>query len=648
MPFHVMIPQSIGVHGRDHDYEWKVDPVSRLRLQIPVSQHLLMPEYISPSFLVSNQRFHFSPVVPVMNILIFLSVLWTVAIVTGYSCPSSAVVEPCFCESAFRRRSATAAQNQYHITCRNATYTTLKAIFKNISTTQGVNEVFDHFSGTHLFADGESGFIEDDFLSGLKIRSLSITHSNVVSFGPKAFRGVIDFLDLSNNHIDSLPNQLNLVIKKANLSNNKIREIGPNMFAAQTIDLSNNEISLIRENAFKVDAILHLNLENNRIHSNGIQSGFIRSFSKLSDLSLTLLLANNNLTYLDQAVFSPLLSSPETSVSVTGNPILCDCRVKWILDSKRYDKTWSTVHPRIENAVCNDGFDLVRDFYDSELNDCVQDIARDDPDILTPCKLLNGRALRCYRSSYESIRNAITPLNYIFSSPVTLDQILLERVIFSEESVLEATVFEFFRSQHISLINTNAKSISSRAFEASVFYTKDIELKNNRFADESLIFPFVSKFVNLERLDVSGNQLTTIPGQTFARMMRLQSVNLQNNALKVVARDAFAVPPSSPIYRSLRIDLQNNDLSETSFEQNYARVDENIRLIVNLERNKISQLTEFITEILGKSPHNYRNHAVILNENPLVCTNLIREIMRKYFVTFEDCDDYGKAFERTT
>jgi hypothetical protein len=506
--------------------------------------------------------------------------------------------------------------------------------------------VFDHFSGTHLFAEGEIGFIEDDFLSGLKIRTLSITNSRVGSFGPKAFRGVIDYLDLSNNQIDYLPNQLNLMIKKVNLSHNHLREVGANMFASQTIDLSNNEISLIREDAFKVESVLNLNLENNRLQSNTIQCGFINFFSsKSSELSLNLFLNNNNLTHLEHEVFQPLLASPETSINVAGNPILCDCRVKWILDAKRYDKNWSILYPRIENAICNDGADLVKDYYNPDLNDCAQDISREDPDILTPCKMLNGRSLRCYRSSYESIRNAITPLNYIFSKPIALDQILLERLVFNEESVLEPAVFEFFKAQQISVINTNAKSISSRAFESSNFYTKEIELKNNRFSDESLIFPFISKFVNLERLDVSGNQLSVIPGHTFSRMMRLQSINLQNNVLKVVSKDAFAVPRGSPVYRSLRIDLQNNDLSESSFETNFARVDENVRLIVNLERNKISQLTEFITEILGKSPHNYRNHALILNENPLVCTNLIREIMRKYFVTFEDCDDYGKTFE---
>lgn len=577
-----------------------------------------------------------------ITILLFVALSATAS---AYSCPSSAVVEPCSCESTFKRRSATSSQNQYHITCRNATYDTLKAIFKNISTTQGVNEVFDHFSGTQLFGNEETGLIEDDFLSGLKIRTLSITHSRVASFGPKAFRGVIDHLDLSNNQINSLPSQLNLMIKKVNLSNNNLKEIGANTFASQTIDLSNNEISLIREDAFKVESVLNLNLENNRLQSNTIQSGFINSFNKASELSLNLFLNNNNLTHLEHDVFSPLLSSPETSINVAGNPLLCDCRAKWILDAKRYDKNWSTLYPRIENAICNDGSDLVKDYYNPDLNDCAQEISREDPDILTPCKLLNGRTLRCYRSSYESIRNAITPLNYIFSKPITLDSIILERLVFNEESVLEPAVFEFFKTQQISMVNTNAKSISSRAFETSTFVTKEIELKNNRFSDESLIFPFVSKFVNLERLDVSGNQLAVIPGNTFARMLKLQSINLQNNALKLISKDAFAVPRGSPVYRSLRIDLQNNDLTESSFEPNYAHVDENIRLIVNLERNKISQVTEFITEILGKSPNNYKNHALVLNENPLVCTNLIREIMRKYFVTFEDCDDYGKRFE---
>lgn len=287
------------------------------------------------------------------------------------SCPDEVTINPCSCSSTFKRRSSVGnVQNQYHVSCSNVTYSELKNIFKNISASQGTNEVFDHFSGSDLFK--ANGYIADDFFAGLKIKSVSITHSNLVSFGAKAFKDVTDSLDLSYNDIEFLPPQLNLMIRKVNLSHNKLKEIRENTFASQTIDLSHNMIDLIRESAFKVDDVLNINLDGNNLNSNSIQSGFIKSFNKkgYSDLSLNLHLNYNQLTHLDYHVFSPLLQSPHTTIALANNPLKCDCRVKWVLEAKRYDSTWSTVYPRIDSATCADGSDLVKDFYSKELNTC--------------------------------------------------------------------------------------------------------------------------------------------------------------------------------------------------------------------------------------------------------------------------------------
>ena len=616
----------------------------------------------------------------IWNLLVFSSLTtWTLATVSGQStsipsgtsCPETAATlgPHCSCQTTFKRRSSSGFQNQYHITCKNASYDTLKEIFRNISLNQGPDEVFDHFSGSHLFPSVPStqstGHIEDDFLHGLRIKSLSMTHSNIVSFGAKAFRGVTDSLDLSHNKITALPLQLNLLVRKVNLSHNHLTEITPNSFASQTIDLSFNHLSLIRENSFKVDSVLNLNLAFNRLIANSFQNTFIRSFgsskiqsskdSNLKDsfelLSLSLFLNDNNITHLDHDVFHSLLesSSPSTSINVANNPIKCDCRVKWILDAKRYDKTWTTLYPRIESAVCLDeGQDLLKDYYNAELSNCADDILREDVDIMTPCKLSYGKNLRCYRSSYESLRESIIPLNSLFTRPVHLDQIILDRVMFySPDASLDRDIFDSFKVKQIHVINTNIKMIDPTAFESSTFTTSILDLKNNRLHDGSQVFSFLSKFINLERLDLSGNQLTVVPGNSFEKMSRLQSISLQNNAIKVIEQDAFHVPLGSPLYRSLSIELQSNDLTEKSFESNFVSVLDSIKVVLNLERNKITQINDnysnFIVELLGRENKNARKHSIVLNENPLQCTSLIREIMRKYQVTFEDCDDYKKV-----
>lgn len=501
-----------------------------------------------------------------------------------------------------------------------------------------------------------NGHIEDDFLSGLKIKSVSIVNSNIVSFGPRAFKGVTENLDLSNNLIENLPSQLNLMIRKVNFSHNRLKEITSNSFASQTVDLSYNEINLIREKAFKVESALNLNLEHNQLESNSIQSGFIHYFGNKEsiDSSISLFLNNNSITYFDREVFGPLLEQESTYVAINNNPIKCDCRIKWLLDAKRYDKSWSTVYPQIEHATCSDGSDLMKDYYNSDLNSCVTELLREDSNILFPCTLTNGRSLRCYRQTYESIRNAVAPVNSLFTQAISLDSLVLERVSFPEgagvrpeiANRLDEGTFDFFRAREIRAVSSNLKSIDEKAFEASSFYTKTIDLRSNKFTEPSGVFPFIAKFVNLEKVDLSSNQLIAVPADSFARMARLSSVNLQNNAIKQIERNAFYMPLASPIYRSLLIDLQSNELTEKSFESDFASVRETVKVTLNLERNQISQINDkysnFIVDILARTPSN-RNHAILLNENPLRCTNLLREIMRKYLVTFEDCEEYKKV-----
>lgn len=594
-----------------------------------------------------------------MNLLVyflaFSSLLLNIIFVsTTPSCPDESTISPCSCSTTFKRRSAVNFQNQYHISCKNTTYSALKDIFYNISQTQGKDEIFDHFSASELFPES-NGHIEDDFLSGLKIKSVSIVNSNIVSFGPKAFRSVTENLDLSNNLIENLPSQLNLMTRKVNFSHNHLREITSNSFASQTIDLSYNEINLIREKAFKVESALNLNLENNQLESNSIQSGFVNFFNnKDGDTSISLFLNNNSISYLDREVFGSIVDQPSSYIGISNNPVKCDCRVKWLLDAKRYDKSWSTVYPQIEHATCADGADLMKDYYSSEMNNCVNELLREDANILFPCTLTSGRSLRCYRQTYESIRDAVAPVNSLFTQPISLDQLVLERISFPEGPGIKAEIanrldvgtFEFFKAKEIRAVSSNLRSIDEKAFQASSFYTKNIDLRSNRFNDPSLVFPFVSKFVNLEKVDLSANQITSVPADSFARMARLSSVNLQNNAIKTISRNAFYMPYSSPIYRSLLIDLQSNELSEKSFESDFASVRDTVKVTLNLERNQISQINDkysnFIVDILARTPSN-RNHAILLNENPLRCTNLLREIMRKYLVTFEDCEEYKKV-----
>lgn len=335
---------------------------------------------------------------------------------------------------------------------------------------------------------------------------------------------------------------------------------------------------------------------------------------------------------------------------------------------------------------------------------------REDENILSPCKLSEKENLRCYRSSYDTISSSITPLNSLFSKPVQLKSLTLERVTFPEQvdgkginPVLPPEAFEFFKVNDLKIVNTNLKTIQPRTFPSSTFSLLNADLSNNRLVDEEeSVFRFLSKFINLQKIDLSNNQLTVVPSGSLAKMSRLQTLNLQNNALKVVQRHAFTIPSGSSLYRSFNIDLQSNQLTEKSFEPHFvANIRDNVKVNLNLERNLIRTVDEeksFLKEIFevfqsdtpsapapdapdgtsaieASAPipssvnvvksqstaasildffddedfrtHRIMNHhSVVLNENPLVCSNIVRQFMKKHQVELEDCDDYSSLANR--
>lgn len=320
-------------------------------------------------------------------------------------------------------------------------------------------------------------------------------------------------------------------------------------------------------------------------------------------------------------------------------------------------------------------------------------------------------------------------MNSLFSKPVELKSLTLERVSFPEQvdgkginPVLSPEAFEFFKVKELKIVNTNLKTIQPGSFPSSTFSLQSIDLSNNRLIDDDgSVFKFLSKFINLQRIDLSNNQLTVVPSGSLAKMSRVQTLNLQNNALKVVQRHAFTIPSGSSLYRSFNIDLQSNQLTEKSFEPHFvANIRDNVKVNLNLERNMIRTVDEeksFLREIFdvfrsdeGTTPsprepshsepshseprpsepspgepvgvgaiaasapsssninivtgqdsassildlfdddfktHRIMNHhSVVLNENPLVCSNVLRQFMKSHQIELEDCDDYSSLANR--
>lgn len=142
-----------------------------------------------------------------------------------------------------------------------------------------------------------------------------------------------------------LPNVRTIYLPK-----NNIEEVGDYAFYRLPnltyLNLKDNEISHIGNHTFafeKVsDEILLLDLQGNIITSDHIEVGAFFRLNRPINLNLYY----NLITVLDEETFRPILNNPKSSIVVSNNPIICDCRMKWLLEEA------SNFMDRVHGLMC--------------------------------------------------------------------------------------------------------------------------------------------------------------------------------------------------------------------------------------------------------------------------------------------------------
>jgi hypothetical protein len=129
--------------------------------------------------------------------------------------------------------------------------------------------------------------------------------------------------------ISDAPFYYNTKLRFLFLENNQINEIGNNAFL---FDEFSTEVSTLT---------IYLgfnNLTSNSFHFN----------HKLDAIStgVRLIVRNNQIDALDSYVFEPFLLKTRNTLDVTGNPIICNGRAKWLKDRKDFYES------RVYNARC--------------------------------------------------------------------------------------------------------------------------------------------------------------------------------------------------------------------------------------------------------------------------------------------------------
>ncbi|XP_015914571.1 oplophorus-luciferin 2-monooxygenase non-catalytic subunit [Parasteatoda tepidariorum] len=273
------------------------------------------------------------------------------------ACPSQEDLYPCSCFwNGVAHVTCTKLENNHDLI--NAARSLVGKNYKQSITIQ--NSVFN--------------FIPSDAFKGLKVAELEIQNSTLMALTDAdfAFEGLEDYLQVLRMEnfkllgewswsVLSKLNQLKtLEIKNGELEN--IEDLGKiNLENLNTIDFTNNGISFLHDNAFANSrtvrniiirhneiailkrtmlpnpaiALVVLNLSYNKIEQFPDDMFSLIPHLKYLDIS------HNKILVLSEKVFAPIWSSL-IEFKAMGNELRCDCRMSWILQSKKPQVIYAT------------------------------------------------------------------------------------------------------------------------------------------------------------------------------------------------------------------------------------------------------------------------------------------------------------------
>jgi len=117
------------------------------------------------------------------------------------------------------------------------------------------------------------------------------------------------------------------------LQNNNISFLGSGIFSnlnrLTTLLLHDNQLPAISPGAFDgLVSLAYIDLSKNQLKSESVPRAFLRRASKLRRVYLD----DNQLEMIDSCILaSPQSHSATRVLSVLGNPINCDCSMRWLL-----------------------------------------------------------------------------------------------------------------------------------------------------------------------------------------------------------------------------------------------------------------------------------------------------------------------------
>lgn len=411
-----------------------------------------------------------------------------------------------------------------------------------------------------------------------EIIKLKITNQNIRTILSTTFHNLttLEYIDLSGNHIEELPNDVfaqNKNLKWINLSNNKCESL-PNGFLAnrselEGVDIIENGVSNLPEDLFHESKNLKvLNMSSNALTE--LPAGILHNLQKLERLGLS----NNSLMSLSEKQFVNTTNLRELDLSA--------------------------------NQLKNIPEQLFRDQYKLKIlnldNNCLTSLPNDtflQLESLTELYLSQNRL-------HDVPENIFGNLQHLQILSLWKNQLKL----FSEQQFINLTGII-----HLDLHENQLSAIPDRIFQSQC-HLKIVKLRNNhlkRLPSDLFVNASELMFIGLEH-----NQLDTLPNGIFRNQRKLEYAYLTDNTFTQLPSDIF-----NNATNLIGIHLSKNHLRAVpaEFLQNQVNLE-----FIALDGNSLTTL-----------PRNLFDYSTKLNYINL-WNNELQEIPKGIFHRLEDLD----------
>ncbi|WAR20834.1 SLIT-like protein [Mya arenaria] len=331
-------------------------------------------------------------------------------------------------------------------------------------------------------------------------------------------------VDCSSRRLTSVPTDLPPYITLLNLKDNQITKLSQGVFDElpnlKLLDLSDNLIEMIEDNTFtKMENLVELNLANNRLEK--LSGRMMTGLTAVHHISLT----SNRLQCISNTTFRETINlrkidlfdnqigciqegafdrAPDlTSLNLMSNPLSCNCHLKWF-------STWLRAHDVLVGSLTCYSPRAVRD---------------------TPFLDIDAEKMVCEENNEIGCNVGIPPC----CSDKPIDHLIQRncdpRVQCPAKCTCKGTEVRCSRQGLTAIPSGIPLDTTELYLDANLITDVDSE------ADD--VISEIGRLRKLIKLDLSNNQILTLPPRLFNNLTHLSTLSLHGNNLSSIPYGAF-------------------------------------------------------------------------------------------------------------